>query len=50
MYLVYVSTEYNKEIHVVIGTNVQIYVSTEYNKEMHDVSGTNVLSFLVYKI
>ena len=45
MYLVYVSTEYNKELHVVFGTNVQLYASTEYySKEIHDVIGTNVLS------
>ena len=40
MYLVYGSTEYNKEIHAVIGTNV-LSGSTEYNKEIHAVIGTN---------
>ena len=50
MYLVYGSTEYNKEIHVVIGTNVLVYGSTEYNKEIHVVIGTNVLSVWVYRI
>ena len=63
MYLVYGSTEYNKEIHAVmvlmylvygsitrryiIGTNL-VYGSTEYN--IHVVIGTNVLSVWVYRI
>ena len=56
MYLVYGSTDYNKEIHV-IGTNsvwvyriYLVYGSTEYNKEMHAVNCTNVLSVWVYRI
>ena len=60
MYLVYGSTEYNKEIHAVCTVCLQFYkeihavigtnVLSVYNKEIHAVIGTNVLSVWVNRI
>ena len=51
MYLVYGSTEYNKEMHAVNGILMYlVYGCTEYNKQIHAVIGTNVLSVWVYRI